>query len=166
MATLGFTFNPSQAQELPSFGVIPKGEYVAIIENTESKQSKNGSWYLSITWQIVEGQFSGRKIFQNLSLWSEDSTSKNIALSHLGGICNAISIQSCEETEVLHEKPMIIRVAIKPATNGYDEKNEVKGYAPYQRNQSNRSSPAQQAPQVATRPAAPVVDDDIPVWAR
>lgn len=46
-----------------SFEPVPAGDYLLEIEKVENKVSKAGNDMLNITFNIVEGEYEGRKIF-------------------------------------------------------------------------------------------------------
>lgn len=57
-----------EAVEGQSFEVIPKGTYAAVIEELEFKMSNSsGKPMWAVTLTITDGEYSGRKLFTNLS---------------------------------------------------------------------------------------------------
>lgn len=52
--------------ELPESDVIPAGQYRLRIDNVGDPQTdKNGNEYISVEYAVVEGEYTGRKIFDN-----------------------------------------------------------------------------------------------------
>jgi len=46
-----------------NFEPIPAGDYVVEIEKVENRTAKSGNEMLSLTFNVVEGEYEGRKIF-------------------------------------------------------------------------------------------------------
>ena len=153
MAKLG-GFNPAEHEEVKSFDPIPEGKYVAMITDSDMRQTKamDGE-YLKLTFEIIDGSWKGRLIWTNLNLRNKNPKAVEIANRNLAGICRAVHhLTPLDDSEVLHNKPLKIKVTVREAQNGYNANNEIRGY-----------SPATDAPpQVASNPASGGVT---PPWA-
>lgn len=134
MAQLPNVFNPSApGQEgVGDFTAIDPGDYVAHIIKSEMKQTKNGQGqYLELMWQIVQGDNTGRNLWTRLNLVNNSIQAVEIAQKHLKSICDAVGVPGpLSDSNVLHNKPCMIRVTKKAATSEYPEGNDVKGYEP------------------------------------
>lgn len=114
------TFNPAAVEDV-SFSVIPKGTYVAMIVESESKESQTGNKYLNLKLQIVKGEYSGRTIFWRLNLWHSTPKTRQIAESQLKSIFNALGKSGAvKSTQELHDKPFEVVLKVKPDMNGED----------------------------------------------
>lgn len=118
-----------EVQQKRSYDVLPKGKYRAIINNTAIKPTKAGTGeYLAITFQIIEGDNSGRRIWQNLNLSNPNKTAEDIAKAELNSICVACGIASgtrLQQSEELHDIPIVIDVGL----DSKDEtRNRIYGY--------------------------------------
>jgi len=51
-----------------------------------------------------------------------------IAQRSLSSICRAIGVNSPKDSAELRDKPMMVKLAVKPADGQYGASNEVKGY--------------------------------------
>lgn len=70
MAILNLDYNLEDVEE-SSFEPIPAGQYFAQIVNPDDVQlteSSTGKPMLKIVWTIQDGEFSGRKVFDNVVL--------------------------------------------------------------------------------------------------
>jgi len=115
--------------EPQSFDIIPKGDYPAVMVASEIKDTKAGdSKYLNIEMVIIDGPYKGRKLWDILNLWNKNPEAVEIAKGTLSSICRAIDVLTPSDTSELHNKPLIVSVAIKPAADGYDEKNKISAY--------------------------------------
>lgn len=50
------------------FDPVPEGTYVARIEKAEEKTSKAGNPMIQVTYEIIDGDQSGRKVFESYPL--------------------------------------------------------------------------------------------------
>jgi hypothetical protein len=162
MALLGMNFDATQVAPQESFAAIPSGDYPAQILKTEMRATKDGNGqYLWLEHEIIDGDFKGRLLWNNLNLVNASAEAVQIARRQLSAICHAIGEMNVTDSEQLHFKPFIVSVKLKPAgfreKNGYvttDAKNEIGGYkAASGPGVQVRSAPQTQAPQ-ASRPAA------------
>jgi hypothetical protein len=153
MANLG-GFNPNEHEEEKSFDPIPAAQYVAMITDSEMRQTKamDGE-YLKLTFEIIDGPYKGRLIWTNLNLRNKNPKAVEIANRNLASICRSVHhLTPLDDSQALHNKPLKIKVTIREAQNGYDASNEIKGYSPA----------ADAPPQVAGAPANGGVT---PPWA-
>lgn len=129
---------------------------MVVITDSGFKNPGNGATeYLSLTFQIIEGQSKGRLIWQNLSLNDPDPKWLGAAKRRLRAIYNAVCKPSgVNDSSELHNIPHLVSLEIEPAKNGYPAKNRIKKWMPY----SQTQSPTATRPQVAapaTRPQSP-----------
>lgn len=134
MALLDLSFNQAEIQEAQKggqFELIPPGNYVAEINRSEVKQTKDGRGsYLSLGFKILDGEFSGRLVFQNITLQNANPQASQIGRHQLAQLAGACNMQQIHDTEQLHGIPMQIRVAIRKDKSGqYDDQNEIKKFA-------------------------------------
>jgi|SRR5215470_1465073 hypothetical protein len=125
--------------ELPEddeFEPIPAGKYVAEIINSDVVSNKNEDGIiLKLTIKIVEGDFSGRLIFENLNIENKNEKAQKIALSMLRKLCVAVNFEGTLKNSVeLHGVPIIVSVVIKPEQGGYPSKNSIRKFEKYQSN--------------------------------
>lgn len=154
-------FNATQVQPQASFDPIPAGKYICQITESEIKSTKAGTGQqLVLTWEVLEGDFKGRKVWDRLNISNPNKQAEQISQAALSAICHAAGVLQLQDSSQLHNKPMRIRVNVKKS-EGYEPSNEVKGYEAVQ----GMTSPAftapgfQQAPQQAAQAA------NTPPWA-
>ena len=119
------TVEPSQSME-----PIPAAWYKAVFTESEEKPTKaqTGS-YLQLTVEVIEGEYQGRKVFERLNLNNPNQTAVDIAQRTLSSICRAVGIMTPRNSSDLHDKPFMVKVAVKPADGAYSASNEIKEYA-------------------------------------
>jgi hypothetical protein len=125
MASLG-NFNPDEYEN--TFEPIPAGKYKAVITESESKPTKAGGEYLKLTVELIEGEYKGRKVFSNLNLRNAYPTAENIAKVALADICRAVGVMHPRDSSELHNKPMLVKLSLRPETAEYPASNDVKGW--------------------------------------
>jgi hypothetical protein len=141
-----FGFN-AELIEPVSFKPIPAGEYVVVISHSEVKPTKSGSGcYLELTYDVLEGPYANRKIFDRLNIENPNETAQQIALRNLSAICRAVGVMAPKVSEELHDKPFVVKVIIRPPQGEYGESNAVKAYSSI----ADRKSPATSSPPAVT----------------
>jgi Protein of unknown function (DUF669) len=83
---------------------------------------------LRIVLEVIEGAFIDRKIFDNLNLDNLNQTAVEIGRRRLSQICHAVNMLQVRDSDQLHNKPLIVDLAIEPARDGYAERNKVLKY--------------------------------------
>ena len=157
MATLNF--NASEVAPSAGFTPIPAGKYVAVINDSEMKPTKSGGGhYLQFEFEIIEGDYTGRKLWARLNLDNPNPDAVHIARADLSAICHAVNILTPTDSVELHNLPLVI--VVKCRKNQEDEiVNEIKGYAA--RDTAGQSPAAALAAPAsapaAAKPAAPWV---------
>lgn len=122
-------FDASSVEPLGNFEPIPLGEYMVVISASEIKETKEKKGkYLQFTYDIIEGEYKNRKVFDRLNIVNESETAQEIAQRALSAICRAVGILHPKNSEELHDKPFVVKVGIRPAKGEYQASNVVKGY--------------------------------------
>ena len=128
MATLNFNANevpPAEALE-----AVPAGKYIAVITESEVKPTKSGNGhFLELTFEIIDGDFKGRKVWARLNLDNPNSQAVQIARGELSAICHAIGVMQPKDSVELHNLPLEISVRCKKREDSDELTNEIKGYA-------------------------------------
>ncbi|MDD5697381.1 MAG: DUF669 domain-containing protein [Victivallaceae bacterium] len=129
MATLNFdanTVEPNVALE-----PVPAGKYTAVISESEIKPTKSGNGqFLELTFEIVEGEFKGRKVWTRLNIDNPSADAVKIARGNLSAICRAVNVMTLKDSADLHNLPLEITVKCKKRDDADEITNEIKGFAP------------------------------------
>ena len=147
-----FGFDANTVEPAASYEPIPAGWYKAVFASSEEKPTKaqTGS-YLQLSVEVIEGQYQGRKLIERLNLNNPNQTAVEIAQRTLSSICRAIGVMTPRNSSDLHDKPFMVKVAVKPADGAYSASNEIKEYA---------------APDQANAPVAAAASPATPPWKR
>lgn len=131
MARLGSAFDATEVEPNGSFEPVPAGEYRAHIIASEEKTNKaeTGS-YFELKLEIIDGEQSGRQVIERLNINNPNEKAVEIAYRTLSAICHAAGKLNVQDTEELHNIPMLVKVAVTPPRGDYGPGNEIKGYKP------------------------------------
>ena len=145
-----YNFNTEEIEPSSSFDPIPAGWYQAIISNSELKATRDGyGEYLSLTLQVIEGQYENRLVFARLNLKNANDKAVDIARKDLAAICRAVGVMSPKSSEELHDKPLMIKVKVRPASGDYEASNDIGGY------KAVEGANLTPAPKAASKPQTP-----------
>jgi hypothetical protein len=152
MANLNF--NAEGVDITSHYEAIPAGDYEAMVTFSDMRTTKDGAGqYLELTLEIQSGQYQGRKLFDRLNLANNNPKAVEIAQKQLAQLCHATGVMQVKNSEQLHNKPVIMKVAAKNDPQR-GMQNEVKGYKA--RGIATQQAQPFQAPRAAA-PAAPVM---------
>jgi hypothetical protein len=122
-------FDASNIEPLGSFEPLPLGEYTVVISSSEMKDAKTGKGqYLQLVYDVIEGEYHGRKLFDRLNIQNESAQAQEIAQRSLSSICRAVGVMHPQNSEELHDKPFVVKVGIRPAKDEYQASNVIKEY--------------------------------------
>lgn len=142
-------FNAHDVEPNAAFDPLPAGKYLAAITASEMKPTKNGDGsYLELTFEVVEGEFRGRKVWDRLCINHPNAMTVKIARGNLSAICRAVGVMQPRDSVELHNLPLVITVKCKKRQDTGDLINEVRGYEP----KAAATGQPQQAPVASTTP--------------
>ena len=139
-------FDATQVNPDQSFDPIPAGWYNMMIVETEMKSTKDGnSAYLQVTLKVVDGQYTGRQVFDRLNLQNQNLVAAEIAYKRLSAYCHATGIVRVQDSQQLHGIPFKARVSVRTDSTGqYDPSNEIKAVKHINEETGTAAAPAQQ----------------------
>jgi len=145
-------FNAAEVEPQQSMEPLPAGWYRAVITASEEKPTKaqTGS-FLMMTLEVIEGQHQGRKVFERLNLNNPNATAVEIAQRTLSSICRAVGVMTPRNSSDLHDKPFMVKLAVKPGDGQYGPSNDIKEYAEQDK---------------APSASAPAASSSTPPWKR
>ena len=132
MALLNFDATGIPQQQ--TFDPLPAGWYPVMITESEVKSTKanDGSTRLDLVFTVFDGPHKGRKIFNILNIGNQNPVAREIAQKQLSSICHAVNVLNVSDSAMLHEKPLSIRLKVRPADGQYEASNDVSGYKAYE----------------------------------
>lgn len=160
MASIQFDANTVEPAD--SYDCLPKGKYLCMAVASQIKPTKKGTGdYLEITFEVLDGQGKGRKIWERLNIRNSNKTAEEISQRALSSLCRAVGVMNLADTDQLHNIPVILEVDVEQR-EGYDPQNRVKGYSASGSTQPVASNPALR--HAAPAPAAN--SSGTPAWKR
>lgn len=125
--------NYYQPDDKPSEGFepLPAGEYIAAIVDSEMKSTQSGTGeYLKLTWEVMDGKYKGRKLFENLNLQNPNAQAVEIARGTFAAIRRATGVVEPKDSVELHNIPVLIRVGVKKREDTGELQNRITSYKP------------------------------------
>jgi hypothetical protein len=158
-----FSFDASTVAPQAPTGPIPAGVYLAHCTESDVGPLKSGNGTgLKMTFEILDGQYKNRKVWENLNIQHTSEETQRIAQSQLSALCHAVNVIKLEDTAALHFKPVKIKVTVREAQGQYQASNNIKGYE-----SAGGAAPSfVPAPAEAAAPTAPPAASKTPAWAR
>lgn len=96
-------FDANQVDPQTELEPIPAGKYLAMITESEMKDTKNGDGrYLQFTFQILDGSHKGRFVWARLHLENANQMAVQIAKAELSAICRAVGVMTPRDSCDLH----------------------------------------------------------------
>jgi hypothetical protein len=122
------SFNIHEVEPMGTFEPLPADWYKCVISAAEQRDTKamDGS-YLMLTIEVIEGSYQGRKIFDRLNLQNKNPVAVDIARRSLASIAKAVGVDPQDSADLI-DIPLMVKVAVREASGGYDASNDVKGY--------------------------------------
>jgi hypothetical protein len=122
-------FNANDVDPNVGFEPVPAGKYLAVIVDSRTKQTKNGAGeYLQLEFEIVDGPYKGRKVWERLTLRHPNETTVKIAKATLSAICRAVGVMKPSDSVELHGIPLTVVVGLKKREDNGEMTNVVKAF--------------------------------------
>jgi hypothetical protein len=118
MASLNFqytgdesTLNDNSFDRAP----LPDGEYNVVINDADYRETKNGNgYYVSVEFQVYEGEHDGRKLWANYNLVNPNPKAQEIGEQQFAKLClAALGKLSCSDTDELIAKAVTVGVGLE-----------------------------------------------------
>ena len=163
MAFLGESFT---ADDMPqsdrSYDLIPDGWYTATITKAELGMTKAGNGQkIDVRYDITGPSHEGRVVFGNLNIPNPSQKAEEIGRQQLGEIMRAIGLSKVEDTDQLIGGTLQIKVGLSKPQDGYEQRNEVKGFKAVGGSAAPAAAPAASAPAATSAPGGAK-----PPWAK
>lgn len=126
-------FNAADVPPPENFDPLPTGWYamrIVWLEMRTGSKAEAGEM-LAGELEILDEEhpsYAGRKAFFNLCINHANEQPRVIARKQLSAICHAVGMIQVADTGELLGQSVRVRLVAVPARDGYDAKNEVKGF--------------------------------------
>jgi len=134
MAKLGYAHDTAVIAPGDVFEILPAGTYPVMIVESVMKPTKAGNGqYLELKMQVIDGMYKGRYIWDRLNVQNTSAKAQEIAQAKFSAICVAVGVTYTDDSEAVHNKPMLAIVKVQPEgpdSNGINRQaqQEVAGY--------------------------------------
>lgn len=167
-------FNPTEAEPSRPRDAVPSNKYLlqAVVIDEKPTNDKKGK-ILAFQWEIIDGEFSGSRVFDNINTHNPSEIAQKIGREQLAGILLAMlgEGQNVSDTDEMLFKPIVGTVKLipegtvdkaKPGSGKEDyvhktDKNVVTGYSVatgYKPNAAPVARPSTPAPSRQGTPTA------------
>lgn len=154
----GFDARTVPMPESSDYELLPAGIYQVRATECDEKTTKAGTGsYLQYQFTIDGPTHAGRKIWGRFHLRNPNEKAVEIAKAQLATFCLAVGVPAPRMPEELLDRPLAVRVRIKPAQGEYREANEIVAYIP-----TADHAPPRTRGQAAAGKAIAAPDDDLP----
>lgn len=128
-----FSFDTGSVEKRENnYELLPMGWYTAQITNSEIRALNSGNGQgLKLTFDIIDGQHRGRKVWTTLNVRHSKAETEHWALQSLRELMESIGLARLENTIELHNKPLQIKVKVRKDDTGmFGDQNDVAGFKP------------------------------------
>ena len=131
-----YDFDVSTVKEVDDdFKPLPPGNYPVSIDYCDVRDTKkmNGEM-LHLEFLVTEGNWQGRKLFDNLLFKHENPTAVEMGKKKIAALARAIGLEKFKlnESRAFLNKPLVVDIEIKKGTDGYADSNEITKCLAYQ----------------------------------
>lgn len=141
-----------------NYDLIPDGWYSVKVTKADLAQTKSGNGTkIDMRYDITGPTHEGRVVFGSINIRNQSQRAEEIGRQQLGDLMRALGIAKLEDTDQLIGGNVSIKIGRSKPQEGYEVRNEVKGY----KSLSGSTPPVSAAPAAATAPAG-----GKPPWAK
>jgi len=121
----GGAFDSTSVPPADDFPVLPPDNYPVLVESATVKATKaNDGAYVKVVMSVIDGQFKGRKLFDNINIHNPNQQCVEIGLRSLAALGQAIGLRHVGDTEQLVNQVCVAHTKVK------DGQNVIRTYSP------------------------------------
>lgn len=149
-----FDYDDTNLEPASTLDAIPAGKYqVVLIDCSDKTPAKSGNgFFLKLTFEVISGEYKGRKLFQNYNLWHTNAQAQEIARREIKALKIAVGLPGARNPQELFNLPCTAKVKLVAASGDYDARNEIRGFMP---KESPVYTSGNSTPASASTPATP-----------
>jgi len=164
-------FDATQVAPSTTPDPLPPGWYAMTITRAEITPSKSADAgdMLRLEMEIDERrcpEHKGRKVFPTLCINHEKQQTRDIARGQLSAIAHAVGKMRLTDTDDLLGLTLMVKLTAVPAKDGYDAKNEAKGYKAVEEAAAPAAAPPAAPVAKAPATAAKAAPSGKPAWKK
>lgn len=164
---LGGTFDATEV-ELSEYEVLPEGDYVLQIVDSEIKPTSKGGTQLIFDMQVVGSTHDGKTIKERLNIVNDNQKAVDIAFQTLAKLSMACGVPKVNDSSDLHGKKFLAGIVVKKGEGTYmkdgvekknGDQNQIRKFSPI------GSTPTQSTTAPKATASAPTEAKKMP-WAK
>jgi hypothetical protein len=139
-------------------GALPAGWYKVAVDQADMKPTSAGTGsYLNTRFTVLDGAHRNAKFYHRFNMTNPNALAVDIGLKQLSALCHAVQMPQVQDTAMLHNRPLFVKIKIGAATGGYEASNEITAFRDIndQAAIAGFSGVTAMAAPAAVRPAAP-----------
>lgn len=124
-------WNLTGVKEQSSFDPLPKGEYMVLAKAGELKATKDGTGkYCKVEFEVMEGDFKGRKLWANYNVQNANPKAVEIALSQMKSFFLCAGAKESQLSTLTPDSfaGQAAIAVVDVQTDNYGDKNVIKGW--------------------------------------
>jgi hypothetical protein len=125
-------FDATAVAPRADFGTIPNGDYRCTVTACDKKATRAGTGhFLAFELTILDGEFAGRKLWDNMNLWNPSAQAVEIAQQTMSQLCHAVGLLQPKVVSDFIGRAVVVTTRIEKRSKASDELgNAIKKYAP------------------------------------
>jgi len=128
MARFGFDPNEYKDQ-VNNFSPVPRGIYkLKAIEAEEFDTRAGDGTYIRVVFEVVDGDYARRKIFQNFNINNPSEQAQDIGRGQVYAWRMACNRPTAEDSDQLLEIPFMGAVDVEEGKGGYGPQNRIRRF--------------------------------------
>lgn len=122
-------FNSEEYEPAGDFDVLPAAWYPAVLIDSEMKLTKKEDGkYLACEFEIIDGQFKGRKAWANINMTNPSAECVRIGRGQLSALCKACGKPKPKDSSELRHIPIQLKLGVRRRQDTGELSNVVKAY--------------------------------------
>jgi Protein of unknown function (DUF669). len=109
-------------------GPLPNGTYTVEIIETMTKKTRAGGQMVTFVFEVLEGEFRGRRVYENLNVCNANVNVQARARADVSAIIAACGLRKATNPDELLRTPMTIKLAQRKNKESGDMEQTVLGY--------------------------------------
>lgn len=127
---------------------LPDGKYMVEVADADYRDNSTGTGsYVMVEFNVIDGEFSGRKLWSNLNIIHANEQAQEIGQQQMAKLCLAtLGKPSCTDTDELIGRQLVVGVGLDKKD---PSRNRIKWFESVQQTTSAPAARTTAAPSVA-----------------
>ncbi len=115
-----------------AFELLPKGEYLLTVDTAAEKNTKaNTGKFVAVSFEVIGGTFTGRKLFSNFNIVNPSEKAQNIGRAQFAAFCTALGVpklKSVDDLAALSGRTLFASVDIEIRKDTKEKQNKITAF--------------------------------------